>query len=57
MAENISTMALDSQIQALMHASGHTMDDTILILNELNKIGWTVRPMTGLSSRENSTRN
>lgn len=44
----MTTLEEDPQIDALVRASGHTRDDAIHILNELNKIGWSVRPVTGL---------
>jgi hypothetical protein len=38
----------DPRLDALVRASGHTKADAVLILNELNRIGWTARPITGL---------
>lgn len=39
----------DPQVAALMQASGHVRDDVLLILMELNRAGWTVRPTPGAS--------
>ena len=36
----------DPQVDALVRASGHSREDAWVILTELNKIGWTVRPIT-----------
>lgn len=34
------------QVEVLIEASGHTHEDALLILTELNKRGWTIQPMT-----------
>lgn len=39
-------MSDDPQLDALVAASGHTVADALLILMNLNRIGWTVRPIT-----------
>lgn len=39
-------MTTNPQLEVLIEASGHTEEDALLILTELNKLGWTIQPMT-----------
>jgi hypothetical protein len=46
--DGIVRMPDDPQLDALVQASGHTREDALIILAELNRIGWSVRPITGI---------
>jgi hypothetical protein len=40
-------MRAGRDVKALMRAAGHAQPDAVLILAELNRIGWTVREIAG----------
>lgn len=45
-APSIRVIPIDQQVAALVTATGHTIRVAAAILNELRKIGWTVRPLS-----------